>query len=85
MLSDLTLCHGLGLQVVAEGVERPTQLEFLTHCGPLAVQGYLLAHPVEAAAAPEEAKAAAGRARTLLAASPATPLTLVGRKRSQPA
>lgn len=83
--SIVTLCHGLGLQVVAEGVERPTQLEFLTHCGPLAVQGYLLAHPVEATAAPEEAKAAAGRARTLLAASPATPLTLVGRKRSQPA
>ena len=84
--SIVTLCHGLGLQVVAEGVERPTQLEFLTHCGPLAVQGYLLAHPVEAAAAPEEAKAAAARARHHVAASStATPLTLVGRKRSQPA
>ena len=85
--SIVTLCHGLGLQVVAEGVERPTQLEFLTHCGPLAVQGYLLAHPVEAAAAPEEAKAAAARARSLLAASPAPPLSLVtsSRKRSQPA
>ena len=83
--SIVTLCHGLGLQVVAEGLERPTQLEFLTHCGPLAVQGYLLARPVEAAAAPEEAKAAAARARSLLAAAPAPPLSLVAsRKRSQP-
>ncbi|HEV2441728.1 MAG TPA: EAL domain-containing protein [Steroidobacteraceae bacterium] len=84
--SIVTLCHGLGLQVVAEGVERPTQLEFLTHCGPISVQGYLLAHPVEAAAAPEEAKAAANRARTLLAAASTPPLTLVStRKRPQPA
>jgi len=79
--SIVTLCHGLGLQVVAEGVERPTQLEFLAHCGPLAVQGYLLAKPVEAAAAAAEAQAATTRARTLLAAAPAPALTLVGRKR----
>ncbi|HEY1892744.1 MAG TPA: EAL domain-containing protein [Steroidobacteraceae bacterium] len=84
--SIVTLCHGLGLQVVAEGVERPAQLEFLAHCGPVAVQGYLLAHPVEAAAAAAEAKAAAGRARAFLAASPAPPLALfAGRKRPQPA
>ena len=69
--SIVTLCHGLGLQVVAEGGERPAQLEFLAQCGPVAVQGYLLAHPVEAAAAREEAKAAAARARTYLAATPA--------------
>jgi diguanylate cyclase (GGDEF)-like protein len=80
--SIVTLCHGLGLQVVAEGVERPTQLEFLAHCGPLAVQGYLLAKPVEAAAAAEEAQAAVARARTFLAAAPAPPLTLVGRRRA---
>ena len=81
--SIVTLCHGLGLQVVAEGVERANQLEFLSHCGPIAVQGYLLAQPVVAAAAPEEAKAASLRARTLLAAAPAPPLALVGsRKRS---
>jgi diguanylate cyclase (GGDEF)-like protein len=84
--SIVTLCHGLGLQVVAEGVERPTQLDFLAQCGPVAVQGYLLAHPVEAAAAPEEAKAAAARARTLLAATPAPALALfASRKRPQPA
>jgi diguanylate cyclase (GGDEF)-like protein len=79
--SIVTLCHGLGLEVVAEGVERPTQLEFLAHCGPIVVQGYLLAHPVEAAAAPEEAQAAANRARTLLAATPAPPLALVSSRK----
>jgi len=82
--SIVTLCHGLGLQIVAEGVERPTQLEFLAHCGPMAVQGYLLAHPVDAAAAPEEAKAATARARTLLAAASNTPpLALVGAARKR--
>ncbi len=55
-----------GLQVVAEGVERAPQLEFLSKCGPVAVQGYLLAHAVEADAVPGEAAAAAERARTVL-------------------
>jgi diguanylate cyclase (GGDEF)-like protein len=64
--SIVALCHGLGLQVVAEGVERPAQLEFLSHCGPLGVQGYLLAYPVEAHQAEEEAKAAASRAKVIL-------------------
>ncbi|MGH8290451.1 MAG: putative bifunctional diguanylate cyclase/phosphodiesterase [Steroidobacteraceae bacterium] len=83
--SIVTLCHGLGLQVVAEGVERPAQLEFLAHCGPIAVQGYLLAHPVEASSAAEEAKSATARARNVLNAAP-KPLHLVGsgQKRSQP-
>ena len=65
--SIVALCHGLGLQVVAEGVERAAQLDFLAQCGPLGVQGYLLAHPVEAAAAASEAQAAAERARRVLA------------------
>jgi diguanylate cyclase (GGDEF)-like protein len=64
--SIVALCHGLGLQVVAEGVERATQLEFLTQCGPLGVQGFLLAHPVEALAAAAEAQAAVERARHAL-------------------
>jgi len=45
--SIIALCHGLGLQVVAEGVERAEQLEFLAGCGPVGVQGYLLARPVD--------------------------------------
>ena len=67
--SIVALCHGLGLQVVAEGVERAAQLEFLAHCGPLGVQGYLLAQPVEARSVPAEAQAAAERARGTLAAA----------------
>jgi EAL domain-containing protein (putative c-di-GMP-specific phosphodiesterase class I) len=45
--SIVALCHGLGLQVIAEGVERPAQLEFLSHCGLIGMQGYLLAYRVE--------------------------------------
>ncbi|MDB6046861.1 MAG: hypothetical protein JWM63_5412 [Gammaproteobacteria bacterium] len=69
--SIVALCHGLGLQVVAEGVERPTQLEFLSHCGPLGVQGYLLAYPVEAHKAEDESRAATARARSILEAAAA--------------
>jgi diguanylate cyclase (GGDEF)-like protein len=64
--SIVALCHGLGLQVIAEGVERPAQLEFLSHCGPIGVQGYLLAYPVETQDAEKEAQAAAARARSIL-------------------
>ena len=71
--SIVALCHGLGLQVVAEGVERPTQLDFLSHCGPLGVQGYLLAYPVEAGQAQDEAHAAAARAKVILEAAAKSP------------
>jgi diguanylate cyclase (GGDEF)-like protein len=64
--SVVALCHGLGLQVVAEGVERPGQLEFLAQCGPVTVQGFLLAHPVDVESAPRQAQLAAERARTVL-------------------
>jgi EAL domain-containing protein (putative c-di-GMP-specific phosphodiesterase class I) len=65
--SIVALCHGLGLQVVAEGVERPAQLDFLSRCGPISVQGYLLARPVDAAATAAEARNAAVRGRQVLA------------------
>ncbi|HEY0768231.1 MAG TPA: EAL domain-containing protein [Steroidobacteraceae bacterium] len=64
--SIVALCHGLGLQVVAEGVERTAQLEFLSRCGPISVQGFLLGNPVEASATPDEAQAASSRARLAL-------------------
>jgi diguanylate cyclase (GGDEF)-like protein len=64
--SVIGLCHGLGLQVIAEGVERPSQLEFLSQCGPVGVQGFLLAHPVAADAVPQEIVAAAARAAKVL-------------------
>jgi diguanylate cyclase (GGDEF)-like protein len=71
--SIVALCHGLGLQVIAEGVERPAQLEFLSHCGPIGVQGYLLAYPVESIAAADEALAASSRARSVLETTSKTP------------
>jgi diguanylate cyclase (GGDEF)-like protein/PAS domain S-box-containing protein len=43
------LARGLGLKVVAEGVEKRSQLNFLTREGCHAVQGYLVCPPVAAA------------------------------------
>lgn len=67
--SVIGLCHGLGLHVIAEGVERTSQLEFLSQCGPVGVQGFLLAHAVEAEAVPQETAAAAQRAAKVLRAA----------------
>jgi len=66
--SIITLCHGLGLQVMAEGVERPEQLAVLVQYGPVGVQGYLLALPVAADTVVSEAQQAAARAREMLTA-----------------
>ncbi|WP_426203416.1 putative bifunctional diguanylate cyclase/phosphodiesterase [Pseudomonas sp. TWP3-1] len=44
----IAMAHGLSLKVVAEGVERPEQLEFLRAEGCDEVQGYLISRPVEA-------------------------------------
>jgi diguanylate cyclase (GGDEF)-like protein len=45
----IAMAHGLSLKVVAEGVERPEQLEFLKVERCDEVQGYLISRPVEAA------------------------------------
>jgi EAL domain-containing protein (putative c-di-GMP-specific phosphodiesterase class I) len=42
------LCHDLGLEVTAEGIEFPEQLALLTELTPIYLQGYLLARPVSA-------------------------------------
>jgi diguanylate cyclase (GGDEF)-like protein len=42
----IALCDGLGLQVTAEGIERPAQFQFLMQHPSLLVQGYLLARPL---------------------------------------
>jgi diguanylate cyclase (GGDEF)-like protein len=41
------LCHSLGLEVTAEGIECAEQLELLLDQSPLYLQGYLLARPVD--------------------------------------
>jgi diguanylate cyclase (GGDEF)-like protein len=43
------LAHGMGLKVVAEGVETELQLQTLRELGCDAIQGYLLSRPVSAA------------------------------------
>jgi EAL domain-containing protein (putative c-di-GMP-specific phosphodiesterase class I) len=40
------LCQNLGLEVTAEGVERPEQLSHLLSSPSLYIQGYLLSRPV---------------------------------------
>ena len=42
------LAHKLGLNVVAEGVETPYQMEFLRRVGCEKVQGYLISQPLPA-------------------------------------
>jgi diguanylate cyclase (GGDEF)-like protein len=42
------LCHGIGLEVTAEGIECPEQLALLRDLTPIHLQGYLLARPVSA-------------------------------------
>ena len=43
-----TLGHSLGLNVVAEGIERESQLRALSSAGVDSVQGFLLARPLPA-------------------------------------
>ncbi len=47
----IAMSHILGLRVVAEGVERPAQREFLARHGCDAIQGYLISAPRPAAVA----------------------------------
>lgn len=47
--SVIELAHGLGLQVTAEGVETVEQLAALRDLGCDLIQGYLVAHPLDAA------------------------------------
>ena len=62
--SIISLCRSLGLQVTVEGVERPSQLDFLVNCGDVSVQGYLIAHPSDSSSVIETVT----RTRTRLAA-----------------
>ncbi len=56
----LRLAHGLGAEVVAEGVETPEQLAVLRDLGCDAAQGFLLGRPMTAAALAAAFRAAPG-------------------------
>jgi diguanylate cyclase (GGDEF)-like protein len=62
----IDLCNGLGLQVTAEGLERPEQFERFLGCKDLSLQGYLLSRPVPMEQLLVEMKHAAERAQELL-------------------
>ena len=67
--SIISLCRSLGLQVTVEGVERPSQLDFLVNCGDVSVQGYLVAHPSDAAEVLETVTRTRSRLAALLEAA----------------
>ncbi len=48
--ATLAMAEGLGVHVLAEGVERPEELDFLLRCGCPAFQGYLFSRPLAAEA-----------------------------------
>ena len=66
MRSIISLCRSLSLQVTAEGVERPAQLDFLTACGDVCVQGYYIERPVVASEVLKTVRATQDRMSMLL-------------------
>ena len=48
--ATVAMADGLGLGVIAEGVETPVQLQYLRRLGCAHAQGYLLARPMNASA-----------------------------------
>jgi diguanylate cyclase (GGDEF)-like protein len=64
------LCQNLGLEVTAEGVERSEQLALLLAHPGITLQGYLLAHPIEAEAVPDTLAGLRSRMESLLLTVP---------------
>ena len=67
--SIVALCRSLGLRVTIEGVERVTQLDFLSTSGDVDVQGFLVARPTDAAGVLEAVGLMQSRVRALLEAA----------------
>jgi predicted signal transduction protein with EAL and GGDEF domain len=68
--SIIGLCHSLGLQVTAEGVERPAQLGALLTDRGVQIQGYLVARPINAATVPVFVDQARTHLEQLMIAAP---------------
>ncbi|GFE81205.1 hypothetical protein GCM10011487_32050 [Steroidobacter agaridevorans] len=69
--SIIGLCHSLGLQVTAEGVERPAQLGALLNDRGVQVQGYLVSRPINAATVPVFIDQARAHLEQLMIGAPA--------------
>jgi len=65
----IALCRSLGLQVTVEGVERASQLDFLSASGGVSVQGFLVARPAAADTVAETVGTMEARIRALLEAA----------------
>jgi EAL domain-containing protein (putative c-di-GMP-specific phosphodiesterase class I) len=70
----MSLARGLGIDVVAEGVETEEQLAFLRSLGPVEIQGFLFARPMpEVALAAWLAERAPAREESPSILTPALP------------
>ena len=69
----ITLCHGLGLEVTAEGIERPEQFEMLRKYRGMCLQGFLLARPTSRDQLMPEIALVARRCQDLLLGAPDQP------------
>lgn len=48
VLSMISMAHGLGIDVIAEGIEKPEQAQLLAEYGCDIIQGYLVSRPIPA-------------------------------------
>jgi diguanylate cyclase (GGDEF)-like protein len=71
--SIVGLCHSLGLQVTAEGVERSSQLGLLLMDRGVQVQGYLVSRPISAAIIPTFMSASRAHLEQLMLEAPVRP------------
>jgi diguanylate cyclase (GGDEF)-like protein len=60
------LCEQLGLEMTAEGIERPEQLQLLLVHHAICLQGYLLSRPVDEAALPARVRELPARVASVL-------------------
>jgi EAL domain-containing protein (putative c-di-GMP-specific phosphodiesterase class I) len=74
--SIVGLCHSLGLQVTAEGVERPSQLASLLMDRGVQVQGYLVSRPLKATTVPTFLTESRRHLEQLMRSTPAPPVDL---------
>lgn len=69
----VSLCHNLGLEVTAEGIECREQLMMLSDLAPISLQGYLLARPVGAERVLSTLASLPNRLESILLSAPADP------------